>query len=67
MKLFLSILGWLITALAISLGAPFWFDLLTKLVNIRGTGQTKEIVIHNKIQGSSYSSTKDKQSLSIEG
>ena len=28
-------LGWLLTALAISLGAPFWFDLLNKLVNIR--------------------------------
>jgi len=27
--------GWLITALAVSLGAPFWFDLLNKLVNIR--------------------------------
>lgn len=67
LKLFLSTLGWLITALAISLGAPFWFDLLTKLVNIRGTGQTKEIVIHNKIQGSSFSANSEKQSLSIEG
>jgi hypothetical protein len=26
----------LITALAISLGAPFWFDLLSKLMRIRG-------------------------------
>ena len=30
-----NILGWLITALAISLGAPFWFDLLNKLVQLR--------------------------------
>lgn len=30
--------GWLITALAASLGAPFWFDLLRKFVNIRGAG-----------------------------
>ncbi|MEI6276199.1 MAG: hypothetical protein WCP08_09425 [Prolixibacteraceae bacterium] len=30
-----SLLGWLITALAISLGAPFWFDLLTKLMKLR--------------------------------
>ena len=67
LKLFLSTLGWLITALAISLGAPFWFDLLTKLVNIRGTGQTKEIVINNEIQGASYSGSKEKKSLSIEG
>lgn len=27
--------GWLITAIAISLGAPFWFDLLKKVVNIK--------------------------------
>ncbi len=31
-------LGWLITALAISLGAPFWFDVLKKIVNIRSSG-----------------------------
>jgi hypothetical protein len=30
--------GWLITAAALSLGAPFWFDLLNKLVNLRQTG-----------------------------
>lgn len=28
-------LGWVLTALAISLGAPFWFDLLNKVVNLR--------------------------------
>lgn len=33
-----KVFGWIITSLAISLGAPFWFDLLRKLVNIRGTG-----------------------------
>ncbi len=27
--------GWLLTALALSLGAPFWFDLLNKVVNVR--------------------------------
>lgn len=35
---FWSLVGWLITALAISLGAPFWFDLLNKLVNLRSAG-----------------------------
>jgi hypothetical protein len=35
----LKILGWLITALAVSLGAPFWFDLLNRLVDIRGSGR----------------------------
>lgn len=29
--------GYLLTAIAISLGAPFWFDLLNKLVRIRGS------------------------------
>lgn len=31
-------IGFLITALALTLGAPFWFDLLNKFVNIRGGG-----------------------------
>lgn len=34
--LFSKIIGWLLTALATSLGAPFWFDLLQKLVQVRG-------------------------------
>lgn len=31
-------LGWVVTALAGMLGAPFWFDLLQKLTNLRGAG-----------------------------
>ena len=31
--------GWLITALAISLGAPFWFDVLSRAVNLRAAGK----------------------------
>jgi len=34
----MSPLGWILTALAASLGAPFWFDLLGKLINLRGSG-----------------------------
>ncbi len=34
----LKLVGWLVTALSITLGAPFWFDLLRKLVNIRSAG-----------------------------
>ena len=34
----LRILGWLLTAAAISLGAPFWFDLLNQFINLRGAG-----------------------------
>ncbi len=33
-----TLLGWIITALAVTLGAPFWFDLLSKLVSLRGAG-----------------------------
>ena len=36
--LLLKLSGLVATALAISLGAPFWFDLLNKLVNLRGSG-----------------------------
>jgi hypothetical protein len=32
-----SLFGWIITALAISLGAPFWFDLLNKLMKLRAS------------------------------
>ncbi len=32
------ILGWFFTAAAVSLGAPFWFDLLSKVTKLRGTG-----------------------------
>lgn len=32
-----SILGWLITAFATLLGAPFWFDLLKKCMTVRST------------------------------
>ena len=41
---FLKIIGWLITALAISVGAPFWFDLLNRLVDLRGSGKKPEPV-----------------------
>jgi hypothetical protein len=34
----MQILGWMLTAAALTLGAPFWFDLLQKFVNIRGAG-----------------------------
>jgi hypothetical protein len=32
------LLGWLVTALATSLGAPFWFDALNNLLRLRNTG-----------------------------
>lgn len=35
---FFVFIGWLLTAFAISLGAPFWFDLLNKVVKLRESG-----------------------------
>src|SRR5688572_19401469 len=35
-------LGYLITACAVSIGAPFWFDLLKKFVNVRAAGATSQ-------------------------
>lgn len=32
------VVGWLLTIGAISLGAPFWFDLLGKVAHLRGSG-----------------------------
>jgi hypothetical protein len=34
-----KLLGYLILAFAVSIGAPFWFDLLSKLIKIRGSGK----------------------------
>lgn len=32
-------IGWVITALAALLGAPFWFDLISRLLPLRGSGK----------------------------
>jgi hypothetical protein len=36
---FYKILGLLTTAILVSLGAPFWYDLLGRIVNLRSTGK----------------------------
>jgi hypothetical protein len=41
-KWWLHIPGWLATALAASMGAPFWFDLLNKIMVIRSTVKPHE-------------------------
>ncbi|MFM7572762.1 MAG: hypothetical protein ACKO4S_06435, partial [Snowella sp.] len=38
-KIFPTVVGWIITALGIYMGAPFWFEILGKLVNVRSTGK----------------------------
>lgn len=34
--------GWLLTALAATLGAPFWFDMLNRVISIRAAGKPPE-------------------------
>lgn len=41
-RLITVILGWLITAFAVTLGAPFWFDLVNKFMVIRSTVKPRE-------------------------
>jgi hypothetical protein len=36
------LLGLVLTAIAVSLGAPFWFDLLKKLMNLRTAGKSPD-------------------------
>jgi hypothetical protein len=47
----LSIVGWTLTSLALSLGAPFWFDLLNKLMKLRGSVATPTKDDKEKKQG----------------
>jgi hypothetical protein len=37
-----ALAGWILTAIALSLGAPFWFDLLNKFMVIRSTIKPQE-------------------------
>ncbi len=37
-----TIIGWILTVAALSFGAPFWFDLLVKLVNVRNVMKKPE-------------------------
>jgi hypothetical protein len=40
---FRYLVGILISGFSLSFGAPFWFDLLVKLVNIRRSGKRPEV------------------------
>ena len=42
LRLLRLLAGWLITAVALSLGAPFWFDTLNKFMVVRGTVKPQE-------------------------
>jgi len=36
------VIGWLVTAMAVSLGAHFWFDLLSRIIKLRSSGVSPE-------------------------
>jgi hypothetical protein len=36
------LIGWILTIIAISLGAPFWFDLLNRFMNVRSAGRSPD-------------------------
>jgi hypothetical protein len=38
----IRLLGWLITGAAVSMGAPFWYDLLQRMVGLRTSAKSKE-------------------------
>ena len=40
---FFKVVGLFLTAFAVAQGAPFWFDTLNKLVNVRSTGEPPTI------------------------
>ena len=44
-----KVLGLLITTLAVSLGAPFWFDLLRNIANLRSSGPAPSTVSNDTI------------------
>jgi hypothetical protein len=35
-------IGWVLTILAVSLGAPFWFDTLNRIISVRSAGKAPE-------------------------
>lgn len=51
------LLGLLVTAFAISLGAPFWFDLLNKFMVVRGSIKPKEQGAGDQAAGKAGSAT----------
>lgn len=36
------LLGWIVSIFAVSLGAPFWFDMLNRVISIRSAGRAPE-------------------------
>ena len=41
-------LGWLLSGMAIAMGAPFWFDLLNRVVNVRNAGRPPKSSVNSE-------------------
>lgn len=52
----LAIIGWIISAIAISMGAPFWFDILSRVMNVRNANKPKQMNTQNSITPESNNS-----------
>lgn len=50
-------IGWLLTVIALSLGAPFWFDLLSKFMSIRASGDQPKQQAKTPKDGASATTT----------
>lgn len=57
--LFIKIIGISFTAFALLLGAPFWFDLINKIVNLRGAGKKPDGANPNATSSTNASSTQN--------
>jgi hypothetical protein len=52
-----SFLGWIVSGFAIMMGAPFWFELLGKIINVRNAGKPPETSIDRQGTNQSVSSS----------
>jgi hypothetical protein len=50
LKILALIPGWLLSGIAIAMGAPFWFDLLSKIVNVRNAGKRPDSYARNVVE-----------------
>lgn len=48
-----DVAGWLLTAVLIMLGAPFWFDLLSRLSTLRGAGAKPALAVQDDASATS--------------
>jgi hypothetical protein len=49
-----SLAGWLLTALLVMMGAPFWFDLLSRLANLRTTGPKPPLAAEDETSANKF-------------